>query len=267
MRSASATAAGPGSTPQRPAPAVDLDQHGHPKAGVFGGGLDERLNALPHRFSTGADPGDTGQGCEARQLARGDDLVADQDIRHAAPGQRLRLRHLLHALADRTAAPICWSATTGDLCVLPACARSFAPVSTRMAAMVSRLCSKASRSSRTRGFTPLAHAGFGGRGCDMRHGVTPGIGAKPPIAAGRPFAAATARWRGLQGAAPRRQRRSARRRGPVGGARAPPPPSDVGHRTSCARRLPYQRRDARGMTLREPRAHREGRSTRPWPST
>ena len=40
---------------------------------------------------------------EPRQLRGAHHLVAHQDVGNAAPGQRLGLRHLLHALADRAA--------------------------------------------------------------------------------------------------------------------------------------------------------------------
>ena len=43
------------------------------------------------------------QGAKPRQFGRADDLIADQDVGDAAPGEHFGLGHLLHAVADRAA--------------------------------------------------------------------------------------------------------------------------------------------------------------------
>ena len=64
-----------------------------------------RLDRRDLRRIVGAhrDLGDARQRREPRQLRRAHHLVAHQNVGDAAPGQRLGLGHLLHALADRAA--------------------------------------------------------------------------------------------------------------------------------------------------------------------
>ena len=87
-----------GGTPQRPAPTsistrtVRRCRHPPPPSR-------SPRPALRRRHTR--RPCDARQRAKARQLRRADDLVADQDVGDAAPGERLGLRHLLYAVADR----------------------------------------------------------------------------------------------------------------------------------------------------------------------
>jgi hypothetical protein len=80
---------------------VDFDERGQAQARVLGRGFERRdagfgINANRRRADS-AERGKTGK------LAGAGDLVADENVADAAPGQDLRFGHLLHALADGAA--------------------------------------------------------------------------------------------------------------------------------------------------------------------
>ncbi len=80
---------------------IDLDQHRQSHARRRRSVRDGRDSAADRRHRR--RPARCGPARPAGPAWRADDLVADHDVRHAAPGQHLRLRHLLHALADGAA--------------------------------------------------------------------------------------------------------------------------------------------------------------------
>ncbi len=82
--------------PATASPDVDLDKHREAHAGVPGRHFD-RFDAAPV-VGADRDRADPRERREASELARAHDLVADQDVGHAAPGQDLGLGDLLHAL-------------------------------------------------------------------------------------------------------------------------------------------------------------------------
>ncbi len=87
---------------------VDLDEHVDPGAVRAGRvhGFGQAGDALRAVHGDGEAPAACGellrQACHAQQLGRRDHLVADVDVRHAAGGERLGLRDLLHAGAAGT---------------------------------------------------------------------------------------------------------------------------------------------------------------------
>ena len=87
--------------PASAGPDVDLDQDREAHAGLPGRGFD-RLDAAPV-VGADRDRADPRERREAGELARAHDLVADQDVGHAAPGQDLGLGDLLHALSHGAA--------------------------------------------------------------------------------------------------------------------------------------------------------------------
>src|SRR6202044_2274348 len=82
-------------------PDVDLDERGQAKACGFGRRFESRDSAL--RVDADGRRADAAEGREAGKLAGSSDLVADENVADAAPGQDLCFRHLLHALADGAA--------------------------------------------------------------------------------------------------------------------------------------------------------------------
>ena len=80
---------------------VDLDQRGQAQACVLGRRFERRDAGL----GVDADRrrADAAERRKTRELAGAGDLVADENVADAAPGQDLRFRHLLHALADGAA--------------------------------------------------------------------------------------------------------------------------------------------------------------------
>ncbi len=80
---------------------IDLHQHRQSNARIRRRRLDRR--DLRRIVGAHRDLADARQRREPRELRGTHHLVAHQDVGNAAPGQRLGLRHLLHALADRAA--------------------------------------------------------------------------------------------------------------------------------------------------------------------
>ena len=80
---------------------INFHQHRQAHASGFSRRFDQRdLRRVIH---TNRHFRDARKGCKAGQFAWADHLIAHQNIRNTAPGQRLGFRHLLHALAHRAA--------------------------------------------------------------------------------------------------------------------------------------------------------------------
>ena len=80
---------------------VDFHQHGHADGGVRGGGFDR--GDLPGVVGTDRDFCDARKGAKSGQFGGADDLVADQDVGDAAPGEHFGLGDFLDAVADGAA--------------------------------------------------------------------------------------------------------------------------------------------------------------------
>ena len=89
------------------------------------------------------------------QLAITDNLIAHQDVLHAAAHQRFGLADLLHALADRAVRRSAAARSPADLCVL-ACGRTRTPVERANSAIFAMLRSSASRSTTSAGVSMSA---------------------------------------------------------------------------------------------------------------
>ena len=92
---------GPGATPQRPAPtSISTSTGSRTPASAAAVSIAATCAASSAHTATLAM---RASAASRASFDAPDHLVAHQDVRNAAPGQRLRLGHLLHALADRTA--------------------------------------------------------------------------------------------------------------------------------------------------------------------
>ena len=92
------TASGPGWTPQRVMPTSISTSTGKRTPAASAAACD--AGDVAGVVGADGDLGDVGQGGEAGELGVADDLVADEDVGNAAPGQDLGLADLLDALAD-----------------------------------------------------------------------------------------------------------------------------------------------------------------------
>ena len=166
MRSASATAGGPGLDAAARHADIDLDQHRQADAGRLRRLLGQRdlrrvvgAERRPWRCAP-ARPGAPACAAPTTWLVTS---MSGMPPQASASASATFCTHW--PTAPRA---ICSFAITGDLCVL-ACARSFAPVGASSAAMVSRLCSKASRSITSAGVSISSSRmpGSAGGGCSM----------------------------------------------------------------------------------------------------
>ena len=90
---------GTGRTPQRPAPtSISTNTGRRTPASAAAASIAATWAASSAHTATLADARQRGETCELRGTHH---LVAHQDVGNAAPGERLGLRHLLHALPDR----------------------------------------------------------------------------------------------------------------------------------------------------------------------
>ncbi len=157
-------------------PDIDLHQHRQAHPGLFRGGFGG--GDLGGMIGAQGNLGDVRQRRQPRQLGRAHHLVAHQDVGDAAPGQRLGLRHFLHALADRAARDLKlrdhWGFVGLGMGAQPCPGRRQQPHHA-----IQIMVEGIEIDQQGGGIDLiLAHAGLGGR--RLQHGKRPFLGESPP---------------------------------------------------------------------------------------